>query len=461
MMGDLGKKLQEMGAGKEFADAVGYAEDIYSKVSMAYAAYSKGKEVLTYLGVLGKPEDPMAKISKQLMVIAQKLDQVLLNLEELKKVSIDASKLFTRTEVANEAADANMAAYNAKAYLEYPSDAQIQTDFDHARTIAHTAANRLYSNEYYWKRIFLQEALHEDLWSGVIYPDGVSSQGTSDGYIWDYRLALLVYLDVLICRSLVLLASSSEEKNAHWQEMSNYAQGLCERYMRIVNQIREVHAPGYQELVSMIPAMDDANFYVLDIRDNSTHLPLSVAERDEILRDWVPGGRWRLVGYATGVVEAWTGYACTVAYPQQELREGMVHLSLSGSYCVSGANMAGASVSVNNPEAFQSFYELFTLRHNLRTHAQKTRIYRELGLPKVLACIRYLFSFLGVDLAGPLPDYTVRSLREAFDRVPSARRSTAMVRGSISLRGMADVVGVSGDLSVRRILLMEENLVPV
>ena len=30
-MGDLAKKLQDMGAGQDFAGAVGFAEDIYSK----------------------------------------------------------------------------------------------------------------------------------------------------------------------------------------------------------------------------------------------------------------------------------------------------------------------------------------------------------------------------------------------------------------------------------------------
>ena len=392
--------------------------------------------------------------------IQQTLDKIFLALEGLKQTTVTASKLITRTMVANEASSASVAAYNAKAYLANNTDPEIKTDFYYARIMTQEAADHLRSNEWYWRRIFLPEALYEDIWSGVAYPDGVSAQGAPDDCIWDYRMAMPAFLEIIACRSIVLLASSSGEQAAHTDEMLGLADGLCERYLKILGNIRTIRPPSYQELADLIPATNDGNFYVLDVEDSTTHLPLSSAERNEILQNWVPGGRWRLANYLTGVVEAWTGYRCAVGYPRGELDTGAAYLALTGSFWVSGANMAGAKVSIKDPQAFQAFYDRFVLRHALRTEVQRQRLFNELGLRGILNSIRFLYATLHAAPSQWLPDCSVRSIREAFDLIAPARQPSAMEGGAISLRKMADVIGVSAPLSARSILLMDENLAP-
>ncbi len=457
-MGDIAEKLKEAGLGEDFAQAAGYAEAVYSKVNMAYGAYSTGKDVLIYLGVLGKPDDPLEQLNKQLAAIQRTLDEILSKLEENKRATVDASKLVTRTQILNEVSDACIAAYNARAFLEHPDDPQIEADFDHARILSQQAADHLYRNEYYWKRIYLVDSLYSDAWSGILYPEGVTEAGTADGYIWDYRLPLIAYLESLANRSIVLLASSPDVRQAHRPQMLAYADQLCEHYRRILGQFKAIRPPTSQEMTYVIPAMDDARFYKLDL-DGSTHLPLTSSEREGLLDRWIPGGRWRRAGYLLGAVDQFAGYVCKAGYPQEELRQGAAHLAVKGSFWVSGAQGAGMTVTIAQPQAYQAFYERFILRHTLRSRRQAAQLFTELGLPGVLSCIRDLYATLGLSPPQGLPDPTIWSMREVCSWLPAHRQNEAMDGPCISLRKLGTALETQAPVSLRRMLLLEETTI--
>lgn len=484
-MGTAADKLKELGVNQDLAKAVGFAEDVYSKVSWAYGAYSTAKDLLVSLGFLGKPDDPLEKISEQLKNIELKLDMVLSELADVKEKLLAGFKLMTLREIGDKLAYAYVAAYKAKAYLEAKiksGDGQIHPEIENAFFDAQNdsweVAGSLSQNEHYWMRLFAEEAVYSDGWSGALKPE------VEGNYVWDYRLALAAYLQIVANRVIVYLVSDPDDYQKNeviLQSMRTYADHLRKEYDKILKSFTPIRPPDYEEMKYLIPFMDDVNFWY----DYSEINPLysktyikrydfSSYEIDFFLKERIPGGRWRPEKYLYGVVEKYSGYFCSGAYPQDEIRAGSQYLSIPQSFEYKGMqhNEAWwdwwkAKLVVAQPEAFRAFYNQFVARHAVRTLKLRKQLYVELGLPKVRETILHLYSMFEPTklLADPIAwtDPAAWSVRDAYTGIERAvKKSNPAPGAQVSLRAIAAVLEPkmvnSPIISLRQMFLLDENI---
>jgi hypothetical protein len=495
---ELKKLLQEGDQDGPLVKALGTAEDIYGTMSGAYTVYSTGKELFDELS--GGQEDPLADIKRMLDSIITKLDLALAGLEEIKSMIVDTSGLITRQFIGNEVADAITARDKAKVYLEFPDTSDFEEEFEAARASSEFRLGHVYGNNYYWMRLCVQDAVYSDVWSSPQYPEGGHCpEGAPDGdpYVWDYRVALPAYLVILASHTLLLLASEPEYRNPKMGEMAKYITHLGEVYKKIVNSFVSIQAPNRDELKCVIFAMDPGNFYwyrkekitgetfpTYDFIDPKDGRRVRIQRFGSGSIDWIignriPGGHWIQANYVFGEVERYSGYDCTAAYPQDELKAGAplvgftpptIDYELTDWDSLWWEWHVKNTLTVKQPAQFQTFYDRFCVRHTLRKLRKRNQLYLELGLTELYQTIRHYYSTLKVAIPWELIDLHAKfaswSLREVYQEIRRCITGYPPPEAPISLRVMAGILEpfqavVSPVISLRGLCLLDEEFTPL
>jgi hypothetical protein len=449
-MGDLTDNLKKKGwVTGDLATALGYAEDIYGGISGAYAAYSAGKEIFTSLGFLDAPKNPYELITQQLQTILSDLTKALKGIEDIKNRIGAGSKLVTEELIADKIGPAHAGSQNAIAHLKTPNDEEITFSFRESQATTLDAIDTLY-DESYWKRLYSREANYADPWSGIFYPDEAGPEGGPE-YIWDYSVTLDAYLDVLFARSMVLLASDSEYRTSYAKSMSTHIDKLRTVYEKILGAFVPIRAPSFEEMKYVIATADDANLYFngTDITSEDMEHPVGKVffsdwERNYMLENLIPGGRWRLADYIYGVAEKYSGYACVWAYPVTEIRTGNPLIASVPGVMNRDLNdrvtlwVKGIwKVEIANPDYFRSFYQWFVMRHTLRTMKEHKRLYTDLGMPKLRNVIKSLYDTYPPAQPVELEDVTAWAVRSTYSKLLQASNRVPAPNEEISLRAIA------------------------
>ncbi|MCI5130046.1 MAG: hypothetical protein D3904_00650 [Candidatus Electrothrix sp. EH2] len=449
--------------GNDYGHVISQAGKIYGTISGAYAYYQAGKSVLTALGILDSPESPFEKIHEELAVIQQKLDNILSTLEQARLEQAEATSHITRTTITNSESTVKSAAYNAYSYLKNPTPDN-RSLFEETRDEAHEAINYFKDNPYYWKRIHLDQMDYKDEWSGTLSPP-TEQRGL---WVWDFIVTLPAYLSALANWCVVVLASDDGFKEAHLtggveiQKHIDFLHGevLC----KILASFEPIKAPTFEQMKYLPFATTNDKFYMIHI--NGGKIYFNQETINNLLRV-IPGGKWRLIGYQLGMVEKYTGWTSLCAFPTEEIRQATAWLHFEGSFWIvpdgSPESLftptgAGATVTINNQEEYQKFYDRFLLRHTIRTWEQARKLSAKLGLPAVRKCITDLCTMRNRAPHALPPEwnrYVMMSMRELWSVVPDSLRASVGPVGRGSMRKLAEFAGVQQPITLRRIFFLD------
>jgi hypothetical protein len=477
----------------KITSAIEFAADAMPYVKGAMAAYETGTSILTELGILDAPANvnPFDLLYDKLNNIQRAIDAVYTTLQTTETEVRRLTNYIIRTKITDPASDIHTARIDAWNYLKDPSD-DLKDQLIETRGNARIKINYYKDplvEETYWTIIYLGDVgpikgdpypgAYSDVWSGPLFP----KLEYGEEVVWDYRLALPVYLNAILDWSICILASDKSFKDAQQVGMIDHITKLQSVLMKILNGYKLIQPPTIDEMKWVVPAMNDSNFYYKTGFGNKQLL--TPEQRDKVLNNlaffrvqgWVGDslgrsvGRWRLSEYIYGVVETYTGNACVDHYPQDEINDGAKYISLDADnlnwHPEEYYPASYTAPNISNPELFQKFYDHFILRHTLRSWKQGRKLSLELGLLNLRNFIRQLCA--GLNMPETLPQdalkkwnrYVVLSVREVFWIVPESIRleSTGGVPFlfvQISLRHLAKMLGTT-PFSVRRMVLDEET----
>ncbi len=461
--------------GSDFYKSIKCASDIFGTLSSAYSA---GISVLTYLGVLEGPENDFEKLHKTLEEIQQKLDNLLKNLEMDRLEQAHIATGITRTTIINDASNVKSAAYNAYWYMKVPSSDNTNQFFE-TRDDAQLSVNHFVENPQYWRRPYLDFVDYNDIWSGPIHPP------TEEGgiWVWDFIITLPAQLEAIANWSIIIFASDTGFQQAHFfrgSEIISHINKLHDAMVNILRSFQPIRPPSEFEMRYLVFAINDANFFFFHLEFFRIHPPMSSEQKEtmfnNILEAFVPGGRWRLSEYRCGVVEKYSGWACFDTYPVSEIANGANYLTLPDSLeGIKWDTHPGTpsllflfthpkfiqlpTISINQPEEYQKFYDRFILRHTLRSWKQGKVLAQELGLSDVRKAICHLCAMRKIqppELPSEWNKYVVSSLRELWSIVPDSMRGTSEQRKSISMRNMGIILGIEAPITMRRMFFLDE-----
>ena len=491
-MGEAAKKLKKLisaGDDDSLVQALGTAEDIYGTMSGLYGYYGAAKDILGELGFLGTPEDPLEKIADLLNHIVGQLNAILGEILVTQGKIDAASKLITALLTEKEKASVETAFENALVYTKNPNPYN-KEQYDLSLNDSWTALNLLSAlSMKYWERLFVEDGLYSDTWTGPFYPDAIVPESE---YIWDYRYALPQYLQVLQRQLFIISANSAEFQNDSIPRLKELGDFLFENvYKKILGGFAEITAPEPNELKYVLFAMNPANFYwyrkeraaetfgtydFIDPKDGRRvriqHFP--EAGIDRLRGNQIPGGHWIQANYVFGAVERYSGYDCTASYPLDELNAGTTLIGFSAPTIDAEYNnwapywweLVKNTVTLKQPTQFESFYQRFCIRHTLRKLRKRKQLYSELGLPKLYQTICHYYSILKL----AIPDELIAlnnlfmswSVREAYHEIRRCLTGSPLPEAPISLRVMAaKLEPMQAVISLRRLCLLDEQFTPL
>ena len=285
----------------------------------------------------------------------------------------------------------------------------------------------------FWLRLFGESGLYSDAWTAPFYPDDPETTDSSANYIWDFRMALPRYLQILEWQVFVFLAAVADDPKYQTLGggMKDFGDFLVnDVYKKILDQgFGDIRPPDPDELKYVIFAMDPANFYwhrkegssetfhTYDFIDPKEGRPVRIERFTDAGIDWlrencIPGGNWIRANYDFGQVERYSGYDCTATYPVDELKAGAPLIAFGVAMVDAEYNAFGSywwelvksTVTVKQPAQFERFYERLCIRHTLRKLRKRKQLYSELGLPKLYHTIRHYFSILKLEMRDELID---------------------------------------------------------
>lgn len=483
--------------------ALGLAEDVYGTLSGAYATYGAVTAALGAIGILGSDSAQLDKLNTLIDSILDTLVDVLASLDELKALTLADHTLMKLTLLTSPLASVKVAFNHALAAPPAPDDSMAYAVFLDSIDDSWTAITQLaLPSMDYWYRLFAREALYSDAWTGYLQPDTSSSADGLAEYVWDYRVLLPRYLDVLAQHTCVYL-KASELDPAYGRLMENDMQALglflyTHVFQKITSAVAHIRPPSRQELKYVLAALDDEHFFYYrkqgpgetftawDFLDPTDGTPIkivhfateypSLSAVQLLLTEHIPGGLWRFAGFPFGAVEAFSGFDSTFSYPLAELEAaaaGYIEVTPgTWDHSVSLEVWTSAwDVQIIRPTDFQRFHERFVFRHAIRTLRQHKELYRQLGLPRLCAIIVHQLRTLHSPLPKALLDADARltswSLREVYGLLPSSIDGAIVAPGGdFTLRWLLRMSLPPADLppplvSLRKCLLLDEERVAV
>jgi hypothetical protein len=460
----------------DLAPAIDAAVYCVPYVGQAYAAIKYGKEILEFLGILSGPDDLDKEILNQLKIVMNKLDGVLKAIENQQIQGKRLENQIERLTIFNDASDLQTAGDSAYYYCKYGGE-ENRHAYQLQRGIVELNIGHFLHNDSYWESVYIGDLGNEldpypgvyyDKWSGTFIPI-LYEGGTC---YWDYRIALPAYLAglnywwacILASRDKLFVDARSDLMKLHIEKLNWVLNTILDSYQGI-------RPPEPHELKWMT-FMEDSTRYVY-WWDWPGELPheSSIEDANELqnvitlVEDNIPGGKWRSINRAYGMVEENTGWYIRNNYPYNMIKQVEKYVDWNygeypGKFRKSRYSDAiSTSYDVNTADEYPVFYEKFTFLHLLRTWRSARRLSRDLNLLGLRTFTEQYCRYVNYPVS-LLPEkwyqYVVVSMRSLCDNLPDSVKSS--MGHPVSLRNLAQalssLLGYSMPASLRRIILL-------
>ncbi|MDC8002930.1 hypothetical protein POV27_02645 [Aureisphaera galaxeae] len=432
------------------------SEKIFSYASSFYSAIDTFKTLGVMLGFF-EEEDPIGKMNALIAKISQQIEDIRIKLIEIEQHVIATSLLEIRRDLDSFNGQANSNTISALAYLSEKKrvglenmDAQISSSFFDAQKSSLDIVSKIVEPSH-WQLAFGTYKVYKDMWNGEVKPKA------NDGVVWDYRLALPVYLNVLVSRYIVFIASSESYQMEHKGFMKNHVRFLFNNvYKKIVRSIVTAKVPEFDQMKYLIPLMEDKNFFYMYF-PNPKHTKVDSHFRaihgwgiEFILEKFVPAGKWRRENYLYGAIEAYTGSRLIEEYPIEDfdkIKPLFKIPEVTSKHIWNGHSWwwhkwKGIFDSQPIPKAVHEWYDRFRVKFFLLNEKQKKELYVKLGLVKLHKQLRQMYSTFDMKLPIELEtEYTGLAIKKTFSDYCRTTGQTTNKNSTVSLKEIAYNLG--------------------
>jgi hypothetical protein len=333
------------------------SESVIGAVSGISGALNVLKTVLSALGIFAQIDQMQQYVSELVQdfeVVLAAEDQVSLMRDVADKVELARTELENLEEFAPDD----------------PSATGVDPTWDSLRgevlDNSLTAVNTL-GDGAYWLRPFYTEGVYSSAWSGPLNPPRPSQ---SPNLVFDYRLTLAGYLEVISIRVTILAAMVKKYTQVNKHELDSIATKL-EGYFEIIRAgIVELRAPSIEE-ISATPSGPDSGTPLIPSTWSTPGLQLF------------------------GVVDVYSMMHLVDSWPITEI---------NGDFDIIG----------------ETIYQQFIIVHLVRTMSRWKRLYTQIGLASTAAAIANLKLLAGTSPAavtGPTGDWSLRELAQRLSAV--------------------------------------------
>ncbi|HOU69816.1 MAG TPA: hypothetical protein PLK88_00315 [Methanothrix sp.] len=410
-----------------------------------------GKDIKDHLGIFGEPTNlpsPFYELTQALGDISDSLNDIYCGVENIQKRLMSWEEKTDRSDIYNINNYIETTARNGYRYITDPNkdkpEGEInKNQFEEQLAESEPKLMQLAYNPDYWRRIYVGRTkdpnvndpypgTYSDVWSGPLDPP-LEVDGK---YVWDYRLALPATLKAIGDWSICLLAAGNSFRDLHRNDVI----GILERIQGSINKILK---EGFQPLEP-----PDKGWYARACMEANSKDKFS---------------NWGKSDNIYGLVEKFTGVACTANWPTEELIQGAAFISI-----VADEIDPTYTRPVIDPKLWD-LYDKFVLMHRLRTLKMARKMSQELGLQNIRNIIlQHCFALnMPTDMGTfKLPPewnkYVVLpSLRDLFYIIPESIRGppvgyTFEQMRPISMRKAANMIGTKSPISFRRMVFEDE-----
>lgn len=231
------------------------------------------------------------------------------------------------------------------------------------------------TNEAYWQRPFLGQQYSDPafgFWEAM-YGESMTPE-VIGGAVFDYRLTLPAFLEVIILRLIIIAAI-----NDNWRPATGVADTpiskATDRLEKVVTKIRA----GIREMLPPTP-------------DQLQLVPPPPDPRPTSLAPTARHSWWRTYSSLFGAVEVYSTYHAVDRWPDDEWPSPTVWPSQVTAY--------------EQQLKEHDYYDSFRIRHLVRTMARWKQVYINIGLSQAVSVLAQLKALTGqpADPAGPQPD---------------------------------------------------------
>ena len=432
--------------------AIKSIETVIGGISGIFSFKSTIEALLGFAGLLGG--GPFDEIKRKL----DDIERAIINLNNVvigaTGVAIEINKMI---EIANQVAPVITAADLATDYIADQS-VENKERLEYILIDAQTAINSLLiepMNNGYFRRLYNQELVYQ-MWDDLyLQPPNITSD-----QVWNYQYVLPCVLRAIV---LYLTASGVSEPNIekyrrrYSGELHIWAESLQQIHDEIASQITDIREPNRHELCPR------QQVYASPVNSDGTIIGGASETGPNILIPYetffcdehghLTGNKWYNRGRIYGAVEAYSAIALEKTWPAIECpRTGVQHRPFESDTLGSG------TYKVVNPfPPPEQFYQDFYPKHAIATQKAMKHLYLSLGLLSMWRIIGEIRAIAGLDpiLPHPMSFWSLRKIDNVVSFAKFGRPSTASVGNRISLRAIADTLGVTPPFSLRNSILAQ------
>ena len=401
---DLEEVLRHHGWGdtvdafKRVGTIVGYVADVFS-------AYGTALKLLQFVGALPGGRSDLEVAMNAIVALG---DAILGALRDVELAIIESTM-----ELKGDVLETELAKVRA-AMKEIMREDLTDTEAENARSQTSEAIEYLRMNNR-WRHKYHEDLAYKDAWVGTVVPPAAPPilGGWSpevDGNQWNHAFALAPFLEAVLARVVVAVATDAQEFDSYRAEIGALRDKLRAVWHTMRDGIRELPPPSLEDTVFRYRPSPEG---VGEMR-----WTVQVSRWEETAPTLGEGGLY-------GVYDVWSGRFSVHAYPYTPPRPAV------GSQVPTRA----PSGLLNNVwlrewrENIQGWYEdEVRALHALRSLNRWKSLYAQLGLEEVWRVSAKLAALLG-ESAGEPPGRTGSwSLREAIDTIPPDLRPPYSLR---------------------------------
>lgn len=433
-MTNLSDKARLLGASEDTAKAIKAAQGIISIIPVYGSICNFALE--GFAEFLDVNETKVDELSNTVNQIKKDLDEVLKELDDLEKKILGGGELTVRSQIMEKLVLARQATDYIKIFLKHPDNKYCREDFiDNALPKSKDAADSLRDN--YWARIFSEEALFHGPENSTLFPSEYSN------IIFDYRLALPVFLEAIFVRifALEVMGTTNPEYSKAWLDIDirSYAKRLCDVRDKILNDI------------CITPRPDR-----------------------EIPPNWYPWTWWNdvVARYEwMAAVEKYSGFYYLRRYPYV----GRPICKIESVNCDDGVLMCmdkeiciGHVICGNlyfNDNSSEEDAQRQLAIYQLRSNYLLKELYDQLGLTNLDQIIKSLYARLGEDIKfknPPLNFFSLRNSCSIINKINPEKENSNSIRKAYARIKTSDTTlyneGFIDAISTRKIFLMYDEL---
>lgn len=442
--------------GVENTKAIKSVETIIGGISQIFSIASTASTLLNFIGLLSA-HDPFDEINK-------KLDDITRRIEDLKNTVYDVARVVVdihgMIEISTQMGPVVTVLDIAKDYIEEQSGRNKER-LENALIDAQTAINIMIvdpMNNGYFRRLYHQQLVYQQ-WDGEdLKPPNISS-----GQVWNHQYVLPFILRAI---AMYLTASGIAEpdiknyRRRYGNELCSWAENLQQIHDEIGKQIVSIRTPNSVELWT---TQEDHGPIVTSTGvpfDRYRHLsaPYITFKSDEhgnlIGSKWYVGSTSYNGGQVYGALETYSGHAGLFHWEPMKVPFTDDRIVP----CFYGAHGDRTYVIQRNPPPppeghFSSFYA----KHAVATMKATKDLYQSLGLLSVSRIIGEIRAIAGLVPIPPHPMsyWSLRQVDNVVGLAKFGRPSTASTGNQISVRTIADALGIAPPFSLRNSVLAQ------